>query len=57
MKKFDCVRDEFILNVKEAVGRKKWIEICQIESDDFGMGFILRFVNSRSGKIIRPYDM
>ena len=28
------------------------MEISQIESDDFGLGYILGFRNNRSGKVI-----
>ena len=50
--KYDWARDQFILKVKEIIGRERWIEISQIESDDFGLGYILGFGNSRSGKVI-----
>ena len=42
----------FILQAKEAIGSERWMEISQIESDDFGLGYILGFGNSRSGKVI-----
>ena len=48
--KYDCARDVFILKV--AIGRERWIEINWIENDNLGLGYILGFENSRSGKVI-----